>query len=93
MDINSIRLINFEQDRNSADIIVQMNDDIVYTARVKKIDVLIKQIQNSKLIHSKSNYIFVPNSLIVEEIDEDNLFEMVKHLIEDGDFYNVFTKI
>jgi hypothetical protein len=93
MRVNSIHIVNFEKDLTSADIIICNDKKEQYMARIHKIDMLLKQIQDGKSINAQMNYLYLPSSLVVEEISEDYMFEMVNNLLEDGDFFNVFKKI
>lgn len=93
MKVNAIKVVNFEKDLSSADIILYNDKNETYMARIQQIDLLIKRIQQGKLLNTRPNYIYVPNTLVVDEIDEDSMFEVVNNLIDEGDFYNVFTKV
>ena len=93
MTVNTIHIVNFEKDLTSADIIICNDRDERYMARIHKIDMLLKQITDGKAINSQMNYLYLPSTLVVEEISEDYMFEMVNSLLDDGDFFNVFKKI
>lgn len=93
MTVNSIQLVNFEENLTSADIIISNDKEEVYMGRIHRIDMLLDQIKSGKEINSSLNYFYLPNTLVVDEISEDYMFEMVNNLIEDGDFFNVFKKI
>ncbi len=93
MTVCSIQLINFESDLNSADIIIQNDQHESFIARIQKIDVLMEQLKNGKSINSALNYLYLPNSLVVDEINEESMFDLVHNLLDDGDFFNVFEKI
>ncbi|WP_235292331.1 hypothetical protein [Portibacter lacus] len=91
--MNSIKIINFEEDLTSADIIIFNEKQEGYMARIHHIDVLLKQLENGKQINSSANYLYLPSSLVVDEINEENMFEMVNNLLDEGDFFNVFKRI
>lgn len=93
MDINSIRIINFERDLKSADVIIKVNGNDSYMARIHKIDFLLQKIKSGRSIQSKTNYLTITDSLIVDEITEENMFDMVNNLLDEGDFHNVFKKV
>ena len=93
MIVNSIQIINFEKDLTSADIIISNDKEEVYMGRIHQIDMLLDQIKNGNQINSALNYLYLPNTLVVDEISEDYMFEMVNNLIDEGDFFNVFKKI
>lgn len=93
MRVNTIHIVNFEKDLTSADVIICNDKEEQYMARIHKIDMLLKQIQDGKSINAQMNYLYLPNSLVVEEINEDYMFEIVNCLLDDGDFFNVFQKI
>ncbi len=93
MKVNSIQLINFEQDLKSADIIISTEDQSSYVARIHQIDVLLDKLKSGKTTHTDTNYFYQPDSIIVDEINEDYMFDMVNCLLDDGDFHNVFKKV
>ena len=93
MTVSSIQLVNFENDLTSADIIIQNDKQESFIARIQKIDVLMEQLRNGTSIGSALNYLYLPNSLVVDEINEASMFELVHNLLDDGDFFNVFEKI
>ena len=93
MVVNSIHIVNFELDLKSADVIVETANREAYMARINHIDLLMQKIKAGQSIHSTTNYVEVPETLVADDIDEANMFDMVQNLIEDRDFYNVFKKI
>ena len=93
MDIDSIHIVNFEQGSMSADIVIKVNGTDSYIARVHQIDFLLQKMKNGRSIQSKPNYLTITDSLIVDEINEENLFDMVNNLLDEGNFFNVFKKV
>lgn len=93
MVVNTIHIVNFERDLKSADVIVETANRDSYLARINHIDLLLQKIKDGHDIQSKTNYEVIAESLVVDDIDEANMFDMVQNLIEDGNFYRVFKKI
>lgn len=93
MNVNSIQIINFGEDLKSADIIISTDTDDLYSARIHKIDVLLNNLETNRSNEYSQNYYYVPNTVLVEEINEDSMFDVVNNLLDDGDFHSVFEKI
>ncbi|WP_235298900.1 hypothetical protein [Portibacter marinus] len=93
MTVSSIQIINFDHNLNSADIVIQNEEKESFIARIHKIDVLLEQLRNGREANASLNYLYLPSSLVVDEINEDSMFDLVHDLLDDGDFFNVFQKI
>lgn len=93
MKVDSIQVINFGNDLKSADIIIKTDELESYIAKIHQLDFLQQKILHGKLINSKTNYFYLPDSIVVDEINEDQIFDLVNNLLDEGDFYSVFKKI
>lgn len=85
----------FQYDSENTDVIVVMVGGEKYIAAFftyKNIELLRQQnYQNGEFLQGK--YFWAKNMVLIDNFDKHNILEVIEHLIEEGDFNDVFEKI
>lgn len=80
---------------DSTDVIIQMENGDKHVASFFTYDFIsewkLKEKNSDENFHGK--FFWAPNMIIVDNCRKDNIINIVQHLIDEGDFKEVFKKI
>ena len=81
-------------DETDTDVFVHLNDGKKYVATFctyKKMELLMNDIRSVE--ERPKNYLWFKNLVLVKEIEEEQIFEVVEEMIDEGDFQVLFKKL
>ena len=84
-----------DKDHMNTDVIVYLNNGEKYVASL----FTFKKIESQRLEHTqdgnylKGKYFWEKNMILIDYCDENNIRMLINHLLDEGDFLDVFEKI
>lgn len=84
-----------ENQSDTTDVIIQMKNGEKYAASFFSYEFIQtwKHSQKDSDDFLNGKYFWVPNMVIVDAIDKQNILLIIQHMIDEGDFNSIFKKL